>query len=222
MIATGREPTLPPDLEGNAYASPSLDDPAVYLDALNQRLSLTHQQMAPPPPPAATNQYCKGSLIFVLTTPPERTNKLAPRWKGPFVVKGSPTPTRWCMKMVRLGEPSILTIPSQPNSWPQGSPHPYPHLNLLDQLLVTSRGVFRGLSLANLLLLHNQPHLPRVPLHLPHHQNTRRLPLRLPQVSGRPTGSAQPIEIRRRAPQGILREPIEIRDLSFSRGDLHG
>ena len=92
MITTGREPTLPPDLESNAYASPSLDDPAAYVDALKQRLSLTHQQMAPPPPPAATNQYCKGSLIFVLTTPPERTNKLAPRWKGPFVVKRVPKP----------------------------------------------------------------------------------------------------------------------------------
>ena len=92
MIATGREPTLPPDLESNACASPSLDDPAAYVEALKQRLSLTHQQMAPPPVPAATNPYCEGSLIFVLTTPPERTNKLAPRWKGPFVVKRVPNP----------------------------------------------------------------------------------------------------------------------------------
>ena len=92
MIATGREPTLPPDLESNACASPSLDDPATFVDALKQRLSMTHQQMAPPPAPAATNPYCEGSLIFVLTTPPERTNKLAPRWKGPFVVKRVPNP----------------------------------------------------------------------------------------------------------------------------------
>ena len=92
MIATGREPTLPPDLESNACASPSLDDPAAYVDALKQRLSLTHQQMASPPAPAATNPYCEGSLIFVLTTPPERTIKLAPRWKGPFVVKRVPNP----------------------------------------------------------------------------------------------------------------------------------
>ena len=27
-----------------------------------------------------------------MTTPPERTNKLAPRWKGPFVVKRVPNP----------------------------------------------------------------------------------------------------------------------------------
>ena len=92
MIATGREPTLPPDLESKACALPSLDDPAAYVDALKQRLSLTHPQMVPPPAPAATNRYCKGSLIFVLTTPPERTNKLAPRWKGPFVVKRVPNP----------------------------------------------------------------------------------------------------------------------------------
>ena len=84
MIATGREPTLPPDLENGACASPSLNDPASYIEALRQRLSLTHQQMTPPPAPAATNPYEEGSLIFVLTTPPERTNKLAPRWKGPF------------------------------------------------------------------------------------------------------------------------------------------
>ena len=30
-IATGREPTLPPDLEGDACASPSLEDPASYV-----------------------------------------------------------------------------------------------------------------------------------------------------------------------------------------------
>ena len=59
MIATGREPTLPPDLESSACASPSLDDPATYVEALKQRLSLTHQQMAPPSAPAATNPYRK-------------------------------------------------------------------------------------------------------------------------------------------------------------------
>ena len=83
---------MPPDLESNACASPSLDDPAAYVEALKQRLSLTHQEMAPPPAPAATNPYREGSLIFVLTTPPERANKLAPRWKGPFVVKRVPNP----------------------------------------------------------------------------------------------------------------------------------
>ena len=85
MIATGREPTLPPDLEGDACASPALEDPASYVEAVKKRLKLTHQQMTPPPAPVATNPYCEGSLIFAMTTPPERSNNLAPRWKGPFL-----------------------------------------------------------------------------------------------------------------------------------------
>ena len=48
MIATGREPTLPPDLESNACASPSLDDPASHVEAVKKQLTLTHQQMVPP------------------------------------------------------------------------------------------------------------------------------------------------------------------------------
>ena len=92
MVATGREPTLPPDLEGDACAPPSLEDPTSYEEAVKKRLTLTHQQMTPPPAPVVTNPYREGSLIFTMTTPPERTNKLAPRWKGPFVVKRVPNP----------------------------------------------------------------------------------------------------------------------------------
>ena len=92
MIATGREPTLSPDLEGDACASPALEDPASYVEAVKKRLTLTHQQMTPPPAPVATNPYCEGSLIFAMTTPPECSNKLAPRWKGPFLVKRVPNP----------------------------------------------------------------------------------------------------------------------------------
>ena len=92
MIATGREPTLPPDLESDACASPALEDPTSYMEAIKQRLTLTHQQMTPPPAPVTTNPYREGSLIFAMTTPPERTSKLAPRWKGPFVVKRVPNP----------------------------------------------------------------------------------------------------------------------------------
>ena len=55
MVATGREPTLPPDLEGDACSSPSLEDPASYVEAVKKRLTLTHQQMTPPPAPVATN-----------------------------------------------------------------------------------------------------------------------------------------------------------------------
>ena len=37
-----------------------------------------------------SNPYHEDDLVFVMTTPPERTNKLTPRWKGPFVVKRIP------------------------------------------------------------------------------------------------------------------------------------
>ena len=90
MIATGREPTLPPDLEGDACASPSVEDPVAYVDMVRQRLALTHQQMTPPPAPVAINPYHEDDLIFVMTTPPERSSKLAPRWKGPFFIKRVP------------------------------------------------------------------------------------------------------------------------------------
>ena len=90
MIATGREPTLPPDLEGDACASPSLEDSVAYVDMVKQRLALTHQQMTPPPAPVAINPYHEDDLIFVMTTPPERSSKLAPRWKGPFFIKRVP------------------------------------------------------------------------------------------------------------------------------------
>ena len=42
--------------------------------------------MATPPTAPTTNPYQIGSLIFALTTPPERTSKLASRWKGPYRV----------------------------------------------------------------------------------------------------------------------------------------
>ena len=90
MIATGREPALPPDLEGDACASPSLEDPVAYVDTVKQRLALTHQQMTPPSAPVAINPYHEDDLIYVMTTPPERSSKLAPRWKGPFFVKRVP------------------------------------------------------------------------------------------------------------------------------------
>ena len=90
MIATGREPSLPPDVEEEACASPSTEDPGAYVDMVRQRLHLTHQQMTPPLAPVATNPYHEDDLIFVMTTPPERTSKLSPRWKGPFMVKRVP------------------------------------------------------------------------------------------------------------------------------------
>ena len=142
MIATGREPTLPPDLESNACALPSLDDPAAYVEALKQRLSLTHQQMAPPSAPAATNPYREGSLISVLTTPPKRANKLAPRWKGPFVVKRVPNPyqvvyedgSAWRTIHINHAKPAKLPATGFPAPIPTPEP-PRPALGYLQKSL---------------------------------------------------------------------------------------
>ena len=45
MIATGREPTLPPDLATDANPSPSSEDAPDYVEEIRQCLQLTHQQM---------------------------------------------------------------------------------------------------------------------------------------------------------------------------------
>ena len=86
MVATGREPTLPPDLTSNANPSPATEDTAEYIEIIQQWFQLTHQQMDGPPTAPTSNPYQIGSLIFALTTPPERTSKLPPRWKGPYRV----------------------------------------------------------------------------------------------------------------------------------------
>ena len=86
MIATGREPTHPPDVQQDAHASPTIDDPSDYIEDITQRLQLTHQQMASPAPPSVANPYQVGSLIYTMKTPPEHASKLSPRWKGPFRV----------------------------------------------------------------------------------------------------------------------------------------
>ena len=57
MVVTGREPTLPPDVQEYAHASTSVDDPNDYVEVLTQRLKLMHQQMASPSPPAVANPY---------------------------------------------------------------------------------------------------------------------------------------------------------------------
>ena len=86
MVATGREPTLPLDVQQDVHASPAADDPSEYVEAITQRLQLTHQQMASPSPPSVTNPCQEGSLIFAMTTPSELASKLSPLWKGPFRV----------------------------------------------------------------------------------------------------------------------------------------
>ena len=86
MTATGRELTLPPDLVSDTSPSSAAGDTPEYVETIQRRLQLTHQQMASPPATPTTNPYQIGNLIFALTTPPERTSKLAPRWKGPYRV----------------------------------------------------------------------------------------------------------------------------------------
>ena len=86
MVATGHEPTLPPDLTSDTGPAPAVEDTLEYVETIRQWLQLTHQQMATPPAAPSPNPYCEGSLVYVLIPPPERTSKLAPRWKGPFRV----------------------------------------------------------------------------------------------------------------------------------------
>ena len=142
MVATGREPTLPPDLQNDACASPSLDDPTDYVEMLKQRLSLTHQQMVAPPPLAFANPQQEGSPIFVMTTPPERANKLTPRWKSPFRVKRVPNLYQvvyedrsvWWTVHVNHTKPAKLTAPDLPLPTPAPEP-PRPALGYLPRSL---------------------------------------------------------------------------------------
>ena len=142
MIATGREPSLPPDLDNGACASPATEDPVAYVDMVRQRLALTHQQMTSPPAPEAHSPYHEGDLIFVMTTPPERTNKLAPRWKGPFVVKRVPNAYQvtyedgmvWWTVHVNHAKPAkappgCFPVPTSPPA-PATPPHRYSSRNL--------------------------------------------------------------------------------------------
>ena len=164
MIATGREPSLPPDLEGDACASPSTEDPVAYVDMVRQRLALTHQQMTPPPAPVASNPYLEDDLIFVMTTPPERTSKLPPRWKGPFVVKRVPNAYQvtyedemvWRTVHVNHVKPAKTQLAAFLSLC-------Y-HLRHPLRLPCTSQGILQGKSQLNLL---NKPPLPRDHLNQP-------------------------------------------------------
>ena len=112
MIATGREPGLPPDLTSNISPSPAFEDAPGYVETIQQWLQLTHQQMATPPAMPTSNPYHEGSLIYVHTTPPERTSKLAPRWKGPFRVCRIPNEYQVTYEDDGLERTSILTTPN--------------------------------------------------------------------------------------------------------------
>ena len=116
MVATGREPTLPPDVQQDAHASPSVDDPTDYVEVLTQWLKLTHQQMASPSPPAVANPYQEGSLIYTMT----------PRWKDPFRVRRIPNEcqvvyedgARWRTVHINHRKPAKFTTPDLPEPVP--------------------------------------------------------------------------------------------------------
>ena len=138
MIATGWEPTLPPDVHQCAHASPAVDDPSDYIEAIIQRLQLTHQQMASPSPPSVANPYQVGSLIYAMTTPPERASKLSPRWKGPFRVCQVPNEYQVIYEdgeaqrtiHVNHAKPTKFTAPDLPEPVPTPEP-PRPPLGYL-------------------------------------------------------------------------------------------
>ena len=216
MIATGREPALPPDLEGDACSSPSLEDPAAYVDIVKKRLALTHQQMTPPPAPVAINPYHEGDLIFVMTTPPERSSKLAPRWKGPFFIKRVPNAYQvtyeddMVWRTVHINHVKPAKIPAE------GFPSLCLHLNHHCLPLHTSRGVCNGNGQQNFL---NQPPLSQSPPSQP----PRHAPPRLPRVG--PPQAHQPIKIWLPAlspgHQSLLGEPMKIRGWVNHCGALH-
>ena len=211
--------------QNDAFASPSLDDPTDYVEVLRQRLSMTHQQMTAPPPPASANLYQEGSLIFVMMTPPERANKLTPRWKGPFRVKRVPNPyqvvyedgSAWRTIHINHAKPAKLQ--------PLISCCPHLHPSLPGQRLGISPGVCKDLALISLLLLFKQPH----PFRSIITHTACRLTSREWEVSPRyRTSQSQfgnPLRDSPRIPRARYRippllRPIRIPDLLLGRGDL--
>ena len=146
MIATGREPTLPPDVQQDAHAYPAINDPSDYIEAITQRLQLTHQQMASPAPPSVANPYQVGSLIYTMTIPPDRTSKLSPRWKGPFRVCRIPNDFRVVYEdgevqqtiHVNHSKPAKFTAPDLPEPVPAPKTH-HPPLGYLPAGLARPR-----------------------------------------------------------------------------------
>ena len=128
-----QRPTLPPDLHLDTHLSPSADDPAAYVETIKQQLQLTHQQVTSPLPTPTANPYQVGSLIYALTTPPECTSKLAPRWKGPYRVCRIPNEYQVVYEdgdvehtiHINHAKPAKFTTPDLPEPVPPPeTPHP--------------------------------------------------------------------------------------------------
>ena len=115
--------------------------------------------MTPPPAPVAINPYHEDDLIFVMTTPPERSSKLAPRWKGPFFVKRVPN----AYQVTYEDDMVWLTVHIN-HVKPEASLSLYLSLNHHCLPLCISRGVISGNGQLNFL---NQPHQPQNHLNQP-------------------------------------------------------
>ena len=201
MVATGQEPTLHPDVQQDAHASPPVDDPSDYVEVINQRLQLSHQQMASPSPPVIANPYQEESLIFAMTTPPERANKLSPRGKGPFRVRRIPNDYQivyedgevWQTIHVNHAKPAKFTAPD------------LPELVSAPEALALHLDIYPQVFLDLVLLLLYQPHLPgvRSPLPQQHH------PLH-----------SQPLPLRARCSRPQPRQPISGQNPLLVRGNL--
>ena len=157
--------------------------------------------MASPSLPAVANPYQEGSLIYTMTTPPERSNKLTPCWKGPFRVRRIPNEYQVVMRMEPCGVWSILITLNPPSLRLLISPNPYQLLKPLILLLDIYLQDFWG---PVLLLLHH-PRLPRVPSPLPQHQ----YPL-----------NRQPLPRQARCNHPLPRQPISSQRPLFVHGDL--
>ena len=92
MIATGRENMLPSDQITGASPSEGKEDPSAYVSEIQERLREVHHRVAPTAAPACPNPYKPGNLIWVATSPLERTSKSSPKWIGPFQVLKAPNP----------------------------------------------------------------------------------------------------------------------------------
>ena len=68
MVTTGSEPALPPDLISDTSPSPASEDSLGYVETIQQRLQLTHQQMIAPPAAPSSNPHHEGRLS--MSSPP--------------------------------------------------------------------------------------------------------------------------------------------------------
>ena len=193
---------------------------------VRQRLALTHQQMTPPPATVAINPYHEEDLTFVMTTPPEHSSKLAPRWKGPFFIKRVPNAYQVTYEdgMVWRTVHINHVKPARPRL--EAFPSLYLYLNHRCLHLCTSRGVISGNGQLNFLnqppllqSLLNQPSLPQSPPSQPPSHSQPRLP----RVG--PPHAHQPITIwlptLSPGHQPLLGGPMKIRGWVSHCGTLH-